>query len=233
MDDLRESKPLSKWRLFELYAGDMVRLAVDPRVWRLTLQREQRYLDGGTLRMDAHLAERRPGGIGVVIDFKHFPIASLNRHEVDSVIKYKKYARASKVILLISESSHVLPSFVDHAASNDVCVVRVSPSYQREAAEEIRSLLDSWVSPQTLSAAADRSLECTICQALLAPDGFGAESPSLIERARGKLSGRHATTDWEFYFRGSDEKAMQLDLNPLCGRCASKHVQKSTRPIEF
>lgn len=233
MDEFEHSKPLSKWRLFELYAGDMVRLAVDPRVWRLTLQRGQRYSHGGTLKMDAHLAERRPGGIGVVIDFKHFPIAALNRHEVDSVINYKKNARASKVILMISESSKILPSFEDYAASSDVYVLRVSPSRQREAAGQIRSLLDSWVSPQTLAAAAEKTLECAICQAELAPDGFGADSPSLPGRVVAWLSGADVTTDWELYFRGSDEVTMQLELDPLCGRCARKHAQESPGSIEF
>ncbi len=74
--------PELTWREFERHCEDILFTCIDESKFRINVQYNRQYSDGQNFRMDCHIAERRQGGKGLVIDFKHFPVAKLNRHEI-------------------------------------------------------------------------------------------------------------------------------------------------------
>ena len=76
--------------------------------------------------MDIPIAESRQGGKHYVVDCKHFPIASLNEHEIQTTLEYKRYAKAAQAIILVSASSNWPDEFVSSARSQGVLVKKVS-----------------------------------------------------------------------------------------------------------
>jgi hypothetical protein len=75
--------------------------------------------------MDISVAERKPGGRHYVIDCKHWPIAYLNEHEIETTLDYKRRSKASKEIILVSASSNCPDKFMDSAYRQGVPVIRV------------------------------------------------------------------------------------------------------------
>jgi hypothetical protein len=69
------------WRQFELYCEDLMRSIFSDSEYRVSTQHNVTYSDGMNKRLDMHIAERRRGGRGFVIDFKHFKTASLNKNK--------------------------------------------------------------------------------------------------------------------------------------------------------
>ena len=114
-----------KWREFEVRCGELIRKCFPDDKYRVECQRTMKY-DGRRMRMDIHIAERRRGGKHYVVDCKHFPIAILNEHEIQTTLEYKRYARAAKAIILVSASSNCPDEFVDSARNQGVLVKKVS-----------------------------------------------------------------------------------------------------------
>ena len=126
------------WRQFEILCESLIRESLDPQKWRIASQRRRQYADGETKIMDFHIAERRQGGRGIVIDCKHFPKAPLNENEIRTTVDYKRRSRASKAIILISSESNYDERFLQAARMNDVDVQVVST----QNAGRLKLLLD-------------------------------------------------------------------------------------------
>ena len=116
------------WWVFEQDCPELIRQCLPNDEFRVAVQRVSTYADGVTKRMDIHVAERRPGGRHYVIDCKHWPVAFLNEAEIQTTIEYKIRSRASKAIILISQSSNCPDTFIKSAERQGVPVIRVRKS---------------------------------------------------------------------------------------------------------
>jgi hypothetical protein len=115
------------WREFEILVEDAFDAALDPDKWRIENQWERHYSNGDTVkRMDVHVAERRQGGRGFVIDAKHFKKSKLKRREVDTTLEYKSLCRASKAIIIVSDVTIVSDSAESCAEEMDVEILRAN-----------------------------------------------------------------------------------------------------------
>jgi len=109
------------WREFELLVEESVHFALNPNIWRIATQWNRQYYNRENpnnpipARMDIHIAERRQGGIGVVIDAKHFQIAPLNRNEIDTTENYRRRCRASKALIIASQSTIIPQSVANYS----------------------------------------------------------------------------------------------------------------------
>lgn len=119
------------WREFEKICEDLIHKSLDPEKWRIQYQRKKKYKDGATKIMDIHIAERRQGGRCIVVDCKHFPKAKLNRHEIESVLDYKKRSKASIAIMMISKDSRYDESFLAMAEEYGIKTLIVDPYDQK------------------------------------------------------------------------------------------------------
>lgn len=106
------------WRQFEQFVEDVVADAVDGMSWRVVAQRQKPYATPGgdtvNKRLDFHVAERRQGGKGVVIDAKHFKRSNFNRQQVDSTEEYRRLCRASLAVLAVSDVTYIPESVYDY-----------------------------------------------------------------------------------------------------------------------
>jgi len=132
------------WREFERIVEDVVHEAVDDASWRVATQPKRNYVKSGGetigLRLDVHVAERRQGGKGVVIDAKHFKVTPLNRHEIDSAEEYRRRCRASHALLAVSGETKVPESVKKYIDNHSrVGIMRVDESFL----EHLTSLLES------------------------------------------------------------------------------------------
>jgi hypothetical protein len=108
----RKSDPCVEmtWGQFQRYVQDSTKAAVDTTGWRFASN--WRCTDGRCV--DVHLAERRRGGRGIVLDAKHFRSGPLTKHEVDTTVAYRKQTRASCAVLAVSSISEVPQSVVSY-----------------------------------------------------------------------------------------------------------------------
>jgi len=117
-DDFDRAWDLS-WREYEKFVEESVSRACNPDIWRIEKQWRRTYSDGINCRFDVHIAERRQGGIGIVIDAKHFKIADLNKNEIDTTIQYRKRSRSSSAIIILSPTTFCPDSVWRYADSFD------------------------------------------------------------------------------------------------------------------
>ena len=117
--------PELTWREFENFCEDMIFSCVDETKFRVNIQHNRQYSDGSNYRMDCHIAERRIGGKGLVIDFKHFPIAKLNRNEVLTTENYRKRCRASAAVIMYSYQSNFTKDFFDITSRFNIHAVEI------------------------------------------------------------------------------------------------------------
>jgi hypothetical protein len=105
------------WREFELYVEDCLTRALDESTWRVLPQRARSYKDnnGGenNFRLDFHVAERRQGGISVVVDAKHYKSSYLNKSDVIQVEQYRRSCRASEAIIVLSPITKFSDDLID------------------------------------------------------------------------------------------------------------------------
>lgn len=105
------------WREFELYVEDCLTSALDDSDWRISSQRAREYIDkNGSInnfRLDFHIAERRQGGLSVVLDAKHYKTSYLNKVDVMQVEAYRKSCRASDAIIVVSPITRFSEDLVD------------------------------------------------------------------------------------------------------------------------
>ena len=113
------------WWVFEQDCAKLIRRFFPNEKYRIEGQRIRTYKDGVTKRMDIHVAERRQGGRHYVIDCKHWPRSHLNEREIQTTLDYKRRSRASRAIILISESSNCPDTFIVSAERQNVPVIRV------------------------------------------------------------------------------------------------------------
>ena len=78
---------------------------------------------GVNKRYDIHIAERRQGGKGIVLDAKHFA-NPLPTHEIQTTLAYKVGGRASGVAVIVSATTTVSPAAQAHAAANQVTIIQ-------------------------------------------------------------------------------------------------------------
>ncbi len=125
------------WRHFEQLVERAVTEALDPQVWRVATQWERRYRDGQLKRMDLHVAERRRGGRSVVIDAKHFT-RPLPKHEIDTTLDYKKRARASLAVLIVSSTTTIPKATQTYADKHKVIIIKLN----NQSKKHIKSIFD-------------------------------------------------------------------------------------------
>lgn len=113
------------WREFELNCEELVRRCLRGTEYTVRSQVERSYADGQTKRLDIHIVENRQGGRHFVIDCKHFPIAVLNENEIKTTIDYRRRSRASKALILVSDTSNCPDRFVKSAERQNVPVLVV------------------------------------------------------------------------------------------------------------
>ena len=104
-----------KWREFEKVCEEIIYSCVDESLYRVDFQRSRTYANGKDLRMDCHIAERRQGGKSLVVDFKHFPVASLHKGEILDTERYRIQCRASAAVIMYSYQSNFTNNFFDIA----------------------------------------------------------------------------------------------------------------------
>jgi hypothetical protein len=107
------------WHQFEQFVIEQTKLTLDQTRWRVASQWGRKYLqkDGETigLRMDVHIAERRQGGRGIVLDAKHFTKVPLNKNEINTTEHYRRSTRSSLGIVVVSPATCVPSSVVAYA----------------------------------------------------------------------------------------------------------------------
>ena len=127
----------TKWRQFEqLVEESLNRALIQEGQWEIHVQHARPYIDGN-FRMDFHIAERRRGGIAVVVDAKHFPRAWLNNHEIDTTKNYKRVCRANRALIIASSLSFIPPSVYKYAEQLGVDIIKVEE--HRNLMVEIRN----------------------------------------------------------------------------------------------
>src|SRR5262249_31846072 len=107
------------WHQFEQFVIEQTKFTLDQTQWRIASQWRRKYLqkDGEPieLRMDVHIAERRQGGRGIVLDAKHFTKVPLNKNEINTTERYRKSTKASLGIVVVSPVTNVPSSVVAYA----------------------------------------------------------------------------------------------------------------------
>lgn len=93
------------WGEFEILCRGLINESIDERSYRTISQYCRQYNQGQNYRMDFHIAERRQGGRGYVIDCKHYVKNEIPAAEVDSVLEYMTACKASKGFILLSQDT--------------------------------------------------------------------------------------------------------------------------------
>lgn len=117
--------PELTWKEFEDHCEEILFSCVDQRNFRINIQHSRQYSDGNNYRMDCHIAEKRVGGKGLVVDFKHFPIAKLNRNEILTTENYRKMCKASAAVIMYSYQSNFTKDFFDVAKRYNIYTYQV------------------------------------------------------------------------------------------------------------
>lgn len=114
------------WREFELECQYLIRNSLNPNEYRIETQYSRDY-SGQNLRMDFHIAERRQGGKGYVIDCKHYQQGMIPAQEINSLLNYMNRCRASKGIILLSQDTVPSNAFINrwNEVSDKISVVVV------------------------------------------------------------------------------------------------------------
>jgi hypothetical protein len=136
------------WRQFETLVETAFNEALDPTRWRVAQQWRKQYGDREgniiSVRMDIHVAERRQGGCGFVVDAKHFRVNWLPPHEIDSTVNYKRLCRASRAIIIASDVTKIHENTAAYAREKGVILFRANQKIRYN----LRQLFDSFVSAQ-------------------------------------------------------------------------------------
>ncbi|MCX5977799.1 MAG: restriction endonuclease [Coprothermobacterota bacterium] len=114
----------TEWRQFEQLVEESLNRALNLDQWEIHVQHTGPYIDGN-FKMDFHIAERRRGGIAVVVDAKHFPRAWLNNHEIDTTKDYKRVCRANRALIIASSASNIHSSVYKYAEQLGVEIIKV------------------------------------------------------------------------------------------------------------
>ncbi|KEZ76597.1 hypothetical protein [Salinisphaera hydrothermalis] len=133
------------WHQFQCAVVDQTIDTLEPLGWRVKAGHGGTYqsVGGAEVRyVDIHVAEPRRGGLGFVIDAKHFKVAPLNRHELDSTDDYRRRMRAALAIVATSSTTSIPRSVWDQAAQMDrLLIMPVDRAYPRTLKKIARQLL--------------------------------------------------------------------------------------------
>jgi hypothetical protein len=135
------------WRDFELYCENIIKEWFPEDKFRIAAQHSRVYIDGKTRRFDFHIAERRVGGCGFVVDCKHFPVSNLRKNEIDTTLDYKKACKASKAIILVSSQSKGIREFKRLCDDNDVLLHVVGVGRIHEMKRMLHKILSRTSNP--------------------------------------------------------------------------------------
>lgn len=132
------------WHQFEKLVIKSVIAALDPDLWRVRPQHGRVYNNYGNKKMDLHIAERRQGGRGYVIDAKHFKDSALTRNEVNTTLDYKKACRASQAIIIASNASWIPVNVEDYASQNGVILMAANRNLRSNVAKMFERFMGNY-----------------------------------------------------------------------------------------
>ena len=145
-----------KWKKFECDAVKQIIDTLEPLEWIVKTGHggTYKFAGGAEVRyVDIHVAEPRQGGISFVIDAKHFKVAPLNRHELETTENYRCRMRATLAIVATSSTTKIPNSVWDKAAQmNRLLIMPVDRGFPCKLKKISRQLLGGRVIPPKNSA---------------------------------------------------------------------------------